>query len=184
MFSLGLKAGWLELDKSLNEGASISYQSPQSYQEPKDYSSPTSADISITGGGGGQGGGGKGGRGGGDGGGGASGGGASAGGSSPWRLLTVLFAALIAASGWSAYRQKGSTASLRASGLIAAALLLSAALMGGRLRTPATLLALATSLTLGVYMGKGYMRSRKPFPQGVFTAVSLVLSTGYASTLL
>ena len=47
-----------------------------------------------------------------------------------------------AASGWSAYRQKGSTASLRASGLIAAALLLSAALMGGRLRTPATLLAL------------------------------------------
>ena len=42
----------------------------------------------------------------------------------------------------------------------------------------------ATSLTLGVYMGKGYMRSRKPFPQGVFTAVSLVLSTGYASTLL
>ena len=50
----------------------------------------------AAGGGGGQGGGGKGGRGGGDGGGGASGGGASAGGSSPWRLLTVLFAALIA----------------------------------------------------------------------------------------
>ena len=43
--------------------------------------------------GGGEGGGGSGGRGGG---GDASGGGGSTGGSSPWRLLTVLFAALIA----------------------------------------------------------------------------------------
>ena len=42
----------------------------------------------------------------------------------------------------------------------------------------------ATSLTLGAYMGKGYMRSRKTFPQGVFLGISLILSAGYTSTLL
>lgn len=47
-----------------------------------------------------------------------------------------------AASGYSAYKEKGSTASLTASGTIMAALLLSAALMKGSMRVPATLLAL------------------------------------------
>lgn len=42
----------------------------------------------------------------------------------------------------------------------------------------------ATSLTLGAYMGKGYARSRKTFPQGVFFGISLILSAGYTSTLL
>ncbi|CAL5224455.1 g7145 [Coccomyxa viridis] len=159
-----------------NQGAPSSYQSPPPYQQPQDYSSPSSADISL-GGGGGQ-------SGGGSGGGGGGGSGGSAGGSGPWRLLTVLFAAFIAASGWNAYKEKGSQASLNASGTIAAALLLSAALMSGSMRVPATLLALATSLTLGAYMGKGYVRSRKTFPQGVFLGISLILSAGYTSTLL
>ena len=42
----------------------------------------------------------------------------------------------------------------------------------------------ATSLTLGAYMGKGYVKSRKTFPQGIFFGISLILSAGYTSTLL
>ena len=33
-------------------------------------------------------------------------------------------------------------------------------------------------------MGKGYAKSRKTFPQGVFFGISLILSAGYTSTLL
>ncbi|EIE27783.1 hypothetical protein COCSUDRAFT_32107 [Coccomyxa subellipsoidea C-169] len=78
-----------------------------------------------------------------------------------------------------AYSKKGSRASLVASGSITGALLLSAALMGGPLRVPATLLALAASCTLGTYMGKGYVRTKRVFPQGVFALTSLLLSGGY-----
>ena len=54
-----------------------------------------------------------------------------------------------AASGWNAYKEKGSQASLTASGTIAAALLLSAALMSGSMRVPATLLALGEQHAIG-----------------------------------
>ena len=40
------------------------------------------------------------------------------------------------------------------------------------------------SCTLGTYMGKGYMKTRKAFPQGVFTALSLILSSGYLTSIL
>ena len=40
------------------------------------------------------------------------------------------------------------------------------------------------SCTLGTYMGKGYVKTRKPFPHGVFTLVSLILSGGYLTSIL
>ncbi|CAL8463737.1 g3271 [Coccomyxa elongata] len=161
-------------------GSPSSYKSPAPYSAPADYSAPTAAIASIGGGnGGGSGSGGNGGRSGGGGGGGGGGGKWGSGGHGPWRLLTVLFAALVAAGGALAYSRKGSQASVVASGSITGALLLSAALMGGPLRVPATLLALAASCTLGTYMGKGYVRTKKVFPQGVFAVLSLLLSGGY-----
>jgi hypothetical protein len=33
-------------------------------------------------------------------------------------------------------------------------------------------------------MGKGYVRTRKAFPQGVFAALSLILSGGYLTSIL
>lgn len=39
--------------------------------------------------------------------------------------------------------------------------------------------AAAASCTLGTYMGKGYVRTKKVFPQGVFAVLSLLLSGGY-----
>lgn len=59
-----------------------------------------------------------------------------------------------AASGWNAYKEKGSQASLTASGTIAAALLLSAALMNGSLRVPATMLALGEHLAQALLYAK------------------------------
>lgn len=37
----------------------------------------------------------------------------------------------------------------------------------------------AASCTLGTYMGKGYVRTKRVFPQGVFALTSLLLSGGY-----
>ena len=45
-------------------------------------------------------------------------------------------------------------------------------------------LCAVASCTLGTYMGKGFMKTRRAFPQGVFAALSLVLSGGYLTSIL
>ncbi|KAK9836291.1 hypothetical protein WJX81_002432 [Elliptochloris bilobata] len=160
------------------------YSTPASYRAPAAYG-PGSEDSALSGGGD-VGGSGSGGGSGGNGGGGGSGdsNGSDDGGVGPWRLATVLFAVLIAVGGVMAYKKKGSRASLLASGGIAAALLLGAALMTGRTRVAGTLLALVATATLGAYMGKGYAATHKAFPQLTFTILSALLGAGYISTLL
>jgi len=127
-----------------------------------------------------SGGGGTGGVGGGAGGGGAGSGGGSgpSSGGNP-RNLAFLFAALLAVGGFVGYKKKGSTASLKASGGFAAALVVAGYLIGGPYTTVGLGLALVVNLVLGVYMGKGFLNTKKVFPQLVFSIICAVNTLTY-----
>eukprot|EP00884_Botryococcus_braunii_P017145 jgi/Botrbrau1/4113/Bobra.152_3s0060.1 len=125
------------------------------------------------------------GRGGGGGGGGGDGGdfGGPKDGEGPWRLLTLIFAFLVGVGGLMGYKRKGSRASLIASSTIGTALVGAAILMSGATAPQGLAIALVSTLALGGYMLRGYVKTRKPFPQGVFALLSTLLSIGYVSAL-
>ncbi|KAK9815284.1 hypothetical protein WJX72_001072 [[Myrmecia] bisecta] len=167
-------------------GAFWNYNSPQPYTSPQPYAAPAGYSgeaYNAAGGTGGSDGNGKSGGGGGGGRDGQNGGGGGSSSRGPLKWLTVLFALLVAVGGVMGYIKKGSVVSLAASGSIAGTLLLAAYLMAGPAPTHGLQLAFVSTMALASYMGYGYYRTRKPFPQGVFTVLSAVLSIAYATSL-
>lgn len=127
---------------------------------------------------------------GGDGGGGGGGGGGDSGGDSgsspaggPLRIMTVIFALAVIGGGSFAYIKKGSKMSLRASAGVGGALLTAAWLMGSY-STAGVSLALVTTVSLAVVMGKRYQASGKVMPAGALTIVAGIYSLIYSNFLL
>lgn len=144
-------------------------------KDRRTFRSPVTA--AAGGGGGNVGGGGRVGTGGGGGGGFSSGGGGLP------QQLAFGFAILVAIGGYMGYKNKGSKDSLKSSTTFAAVLFVAGYLIGGPYPTAGLAIALAANVALGWYMVKGYLNTKKAFPQGVFSAVSIVSSFVYFRSL-
>jgi uncharacterized membrane protein (UPF0136 family) len=99
------------------------------------------------------------------------------------QIITLGFAAFVLAGGVAGYKKKGSRDSLIASSIIAGLLAVAGVMMGNPSNTYSIRLALVTTLALGFYMGRGFLRTRKVFPQLVLGLTSLLLSVGYMGAL-
>lgn len=102
--------------------------------------------------------------------------------STPLALVTAIFAVLLLVGGVTGYLKKGSITSLTASSIFGVVYVGAAYLM----RTPASAvpglrIALGASVALGGYMLRGYTKTKKVFPQGVFAGLSLTLALAYIS---
>ncbi|GAB2267049.1 Protein FATTY ACID EXPORT 7 [Dionaea muscipula] len=97
--------------------------------------------------------------------------------------LTLGYAALVGVGGVTGYLKRGSHMSLVAGGLSASALYYVYAELPNRPGF-ASSLGLGVSATLLVAMGSRYLSSRKIFPAGVVSVISLVMAGGYLHGIL